>query len=106
MPHQPCAGVVQRDAVGSLKHLDHRAVAVDLDDTAIPFGPVFEPDGDRFFIGSVFHTFERDQGAVDLLDPEIFNNHKPHAFLGSPAGRGVRAEYKHAADQASARMVS
>ena len=72
---QACARVVQRDASGAFKDLNHGSAAFNGDDSAVTHAAVVKAYLDDFLIGRAVHVVQHDQRTVDLLDSDIFKNH-------------------------------
>ena len=59
-------GVLQRDATGTLKHLEHRPVALDENDTAIAAGAVGHHQLGHLVVRHAGDPFQGHQGAVQV----------------------------------------
>lgn len=96
---QRVPGIGQRYAVGAFKHLDDRPVSLHLHDPPGALGSVLQAQGHRLLKGGTLHPVQNDEGAADLLDSYIFDNHEsttpfllPVAAPAAEALRGKRVQ--------------
>ena len=75
MAQQPCACVLEGDTTCAFEHLNHDALALHLHNTPLAHRAIVHADVDYLFKGSIFYIVQNDQGAIDLLDTDIIQNH-------------------------------
>ena len=86
---QPGAGVGEGEAGGALKHLDHRLVPLQADDTPVPDGAVLQLQVDHLLKAGVLNMVQHHQRAIDLLESYKLNAHRvwPSFLIPGPRRR-------------------
>ena len=77
---RPC--VFERNALGALKHLEHRTAAVQHNHPAIAFLAIFERNLRHFVVADAADAVQIDQGALHFGKPDIFQFHSPSLLIG------------------------